>query len=441
MQQAETLKIKPPMAEPVKDKVWIDRIKTEVGEKKEPEKGLKHAWMALGDMVRDVRTASEMAKEKFRTETFGKDSEGDSALKYAMRGVMTAAVGAGMEVAMDSLWNDVWQGKMPFIERFQIGSGVAEKLNKLVANDDTPYRWKTRLAYLMKEGSQDLAIATVYNMLMTFRAQQLFPKVKPEHLFASLSVDAIEALLSQTLPKDMERKAAESQNEINKRIYSELDDRIGRLKQNGSWSKPEKYEIKIEDLNKKNIWSLGTQIADEVVEDILDEVKKRNKKVFYGERTKWYQDNEELLKDLRNRKKELFKQIDWQENIDWKSRLPDHERPFHINQIEQVIRSVTNLSNPVSNLGIAMIGDSILTLKENYKKVHDERIRKGGLPGKSVSMPKQDRDRGSGYKGQDKRPWEDRKDKVYYGKSQWQQREPPVKLEDMKEEELLEKFS
>ena len=53
-------------------------------------------------MSRDINTASKMAENEF---------DGDSALMYAARGLVSLGVGAGMEKAMDALWENVWQGK------------------------------------------------------------------------------------------------------------------------------------------------------------------------------------------------------------------------------------------------------------------------------------------------------------------------------------------
>lgn len=395
--------------------------------KEHGDAGLKKMWMDVKDWIQDVRTASTTASEKL---------DDHSPLIGAARAFINIGLGAGMEKSMDSLWEGIWQGKAPFIERFQIGSGVAEGLNKFVLDDHQgPYKWKARLAHLIKEGSEDVAIGTIYNMIMTFRAQQLFPKVEPKHLIASLSVDALEALMSPNVPHDMEREAIASNNAIKKAKFFDLDQQIGNLRKNGNWSQSQSYEINTDDLKIAE----DLKGSESTINSFIQEVRKNSPWMFKGDKTVWTQDNEAVINRLKKEKDDLEHSIDWK-TTDWEKAFPHPARKFYVNEIEHFVRSFTNLSNPVTDLGLAMLGDSVLTMKENLDAVRKARKAQGGAPGKKVNLPQADTRRNYS----DRKPYEKReygnkpsynKDKVYYGKSQWNN-----KPQDNIEEVLLEKF-
>ena len=159
--------------------------------KAQEKPSLKKLGTIVLDMSRDINTASKMAENEF---------DGDSALMYAARGLVSLGVGAGMEKAMDALWENVWQGKETLIDRFKVSSDVAKQLNSLALDTKQgAFNWKARLTHVIKEGTEDISIGAIYNMILGFRAQPLFTKVEPKHLIRSLSLDVLEALLSPSL--------------------------------------------------------------------------------------------------------------------------------------------------------------------------------------------------------------------------------------------------
>lgn len=83
---------------------------------------------------------------------------------------------------------------------------------------------------------------------------------------------------------------------------------------------------------------------------------------------------------------------------------------------------ILGLSNPATQLGADMITTAFSTLKRNYDEVQKARKEKGGMPGKKVEMPNSGGYGDRKYYG-NKREYGNKpqynKDKVYYGKSQW----------------------
>lgn len=371
MQPNETLKPKMP------------EVHVPLGTEKEAPQWLNKLGMAVADMGRDIATANDMAKDKF---------DGDSAFMHTIRGFMTVGVGAGMEAAMDSLWDSVWQGKKTFIERFEIGSGVAKKLNTFIDDpNQRSFNWKARLGYLIKEGSQDLSIATIYNMIMTFRNQNLFTKVQPEHLASSLTVDALEALLSPHLPETMKRQAQMSQNAIIDSQVANNKQQIGNLRRSGSWAEAENADKRFD------------LIPADMLNDLTNNI--RDGKV------KWHQDNQEDINKLidTNAKLASGKKSESELQID------------NTKGVEYFFRSFLNYSNPVTNLGFSMIGDGFRRFFVNIAAVKKVRKEKG-IVGKRVEMPREEKP----WQRRDKKDYgnrreydKDKKDKVYYGRSNW----------------------
>lgn len=424
MQQAETLKPKNPEPQkPGSTDEWYNRVKAQLeqnpgvekakaGEGKERgEKGpqwLQKLMTSVGDFGRDVMTANEMAKDKFERTAFS----------YGLQAVLTGGAGVGIEAALGPAWDSMWQGKKTFIERFEIAPSVAEKLNAFILDNSND--WKARVGYFIKEGSEDLAIAGIYNLLFTWRMQRLFKAVEPEHLASSLAIDALEALLSPKLPDDMRKIARESRNTMQMTINEKINRERRDLEQDyrNAEQRGKKYS-EVEYVMQAGSVMAGRHGGENAVIPAK-----------MGFKTKVEQTNQEELDEILG--KIQSKQGEIRDEIDVGVYSPEG--------LEKIIRPFIKYNNPVTNLAVAMFTDASVTLWINYRKVHKVRKEKGGLAGKSVYMPKQDRDRGSGYRGQDKRQWEDRKDKVYYGKSSWQQHDEPVKHDNTKEEELREKF-
>ena len=327
---------------------------------------LKKLGNKLGDIGRDVDTASKMASDKF---------DGDSALMRTARGFVTTGIGVGLEKSMNFVWDKVWQGDIPFYDKSKFGTGMAEAMNKFAQSSD----FNARMYYLIKEGTQDLSLAIFYNFL-AFRSQPLLPKVEPKHLLRSLTADAIEAFtkpISPNLPGAVKLEAQLSTNRILDAQINDLDEKIAFYAGRSHYDKH----------NETQVFPMG-----ELAEKLKDK-----KKILEGQ----------------------VKQID----------IPIEQTP-----VEKLIYKMVDVSNPVTMLGLDMIGSGITNLIRNFREVRKVRKEKGGLEGKKVAMPKKEgwKDRGSDRKPYEKREYN--KDKVYYGKSNWRdkklQEEYDLKVDD-----------
>lgn len=171
----------------------------------------------VGDVLRDVSTANQMAADKF---------DGDSALMRTARGFVTTGIGVGLEKSMNFVWDKVWQGDIPFYDKSKFGTGMAEAMNRFAQKSD----FNARVYHLMKEGTQDLSLAIFYNFL-AFRSQPLLPKAEPKHLLTALTTDAIEAFvkpISPNLPGQIQFEAQRGTNAIVTEQIEALDDRIAQ---------------------------------------------------------------------------------------------------------------------------------------------------------------------------------------------------------------------
>lgn len=77
-----------------------------------------------------------------------------------------------------------------------------------------------------------------------------------------------------------------------------------------------------------------------------------------------------------------------------------------------VVQVALNLSNPITWLGVDMVWSGATTLAKNFVEVRKVRTEKGGLPGKTVYMPKENKvyygnSRGNGRKREDYERTED----------------------------------
>lgn len=314
MQPTETLQTTPPIVEKMKvemgeKKGWVDRLKT-----------------SIGDTIRDVVTASEMAKDQF---------DGDSAILRVARGGMTVAIGLGLEKAIDTTWQQAFAGKIKIFHRPEVTID-AEALKKLEAIGLTKGKAGASFYYLVREGTKDLMIGLLYNGLAFF-SRPMLPSVEGKHLVASAAVNAVEALFEY----------------------------------------PQNIHL-----------------------DIYD------------------------TKGIRN------------DPID----LNDNKKPDSLVRIKgwttrNVLLTLLRGSNPPTQLGLGMMKDGWDRFRKNFKEVRRVRKEKGGLPGKSVHMPK-DEHRG---RREERRQHDHKDDKVYYGRSHWQQGSKKQGLRP--DEEALEKFS
>lgn len=334
---------------------------------------IKKLGNKLGDVVRDIDTASKMASDKF---------DGDSSLMRTARGFVTTGIGVGLEKSMNFVWDKVWQGDIPFYDKSKFGTGMAEAMNKFAQSSD----FNARMYYLIKEGTQDLSLAIFYNFL-AFRSQPLLPKAEPKHLLRALTADAIEAFtkpLSPNLPAQVQYEAQQSTNKI--------------------------LDAQINDLDEKIAFYAGRSYYDKANETQAFPMS-------------------EIAEKLKQRRGELEKQVD--QTV---KQIDPTVKPKLQGKVEEFIYKAVDISNPVTMLGIDMIGSGITSLIRNFREVRKVRSEKGGLEGKKVFMPKKEtwRDREGDRKPYEKREYN--KDKVYFGKSNWKdkklQEEYDLKVDD-----------
>lgn len=141
----------------------------------------------LADIVRDIGTANNMAKDKF---------EGNSALMQTAQGFVTGLVGVGLEYGTEQMWDRAWSNTGPIFDRFLYIGGATGKLQKLADNG------KSRLYYFIKEGTQDIAMGLLYNF-MAFKGQPIFKKMEFKHVFTALTADAAEAFARPGVPEEV----------------------------------------------------------------------------------------------------------------------------------------------------------------------------------------------------------------------------------------------
>jgi len=354
---------------------------------------LKGMWEKAGDVVRDIDTANKMAKDKF---------DGDSALMHVARGAVTTGVGAGLEKAMDYVWDKVWSGEIPFYDKAKFGEGMTKNLNMFARESDL----KARLTYFMKEGTQDLSVATFYNFL-AFRSQPILPKASAEHLVRSLGIDALEAAIAPTLPQDVRIQSLESD-------IGMLDTTIQQQRKDWQYLERTRVSSPVEKRGEGGQSKWVSQSSTLFPEDTKEALAKLNKTI--------------AAKLLKNRELTTMKDM-----------------RVEPTKLEDLFRTTTHLSNPVTLLGLEWMGAGFTSLVNNYKEVRKARKEKGGLQGKRVFMPKEDHGRRDDRKPWadkkpwqgDRKPWEDRRQpserrqpdqqpnadhRVYYGKGKSDQK-------------------
>lgn len=300
--------------------------------------------------------------------------DGDKPLLRFARGATSFGMGWLFEKATDDAFQAAFRGEGLLLGRPPIKIGESA-----VRQLDNLVKNHPRIYYFLREGSQDVVIAALNNSL-SFFTKSLVPSVEAKLLMWSLVADAGAAAVSNT--NDTLQGAVEAALVANEKQNEEL------------MRKVEKVQRKIPDKAVEKYMGALTGLVDRLEKE--------------GERIRDFWSDQPL--STPSRKKDLRKQI------------------------LGLVRGGLNLSNPVTLLGGEMMISSWVKFKENWDAVRKVRNEKGGLQGKTVYMPK-DEHRG---RYEDKRRWEDRKDKVYYGKSNWQQE--PKKQELTPEEELLEKF-
>jgi hypothetical protein len=266
---------------------------------------------AVAETVKDIREANDMAKRKF---------DGDSALMRVARGALTGSVGAGLELATDDMFSKAWRGEGPIFERFIMGENTGKKLAKL--SEQHP-----RLSHFIKEGTQDVALAALYNFI-AYRSQPIFTQVESPHVLRSLAADALEAGFIKTIPDEM-KTAASAINQPKTDRWQQQRRRFRRPKQ-------KKYPM-------------GGEGAEMMMNEFF-------KKKPTGE---------------NNAKRVTGKNTD----------TPMSER-------QGSLGNVFNLSNPVTQLGLEMVWSGMTTFAKNFSELRKARKVNEWSGGKAASSPK-----------------------------------------------------
>lgn len=381
MQASETLKphfterinnpnLPTPEAGPKKEKNWVEKI-----------------GVAVVDTFRDIGTANQMAKDTF---------DGSSALMQAAKGATTTLVGVGLEKAMDEYFTGVMAGSEPLINRTpaKFGKSFREGLDALKDTDP-------RMHQFVVQTAKDLMVGGAYNGLAFF-TRPLLESAKAEHLVGSLLVNAADAWGTKDPdgPK-LNKHSIEHRDSLNRQKepwvkqrdeamspYVESDKVI-----NGGPYDPYKYE---QPKKVKSIFAEQNLRLSENYEQYQKDYDAAQKS-FNEAVTKIL----ELDKELANSPVREDKSLAWQ----------------------TFLRQYTTYSNPATLLGLNMVGQSMMTMKENFLKVRKIRKEKG-IKGKAVEMPKkggwQDRGDRGGFQPRtgdrrEQHKWQDKK--VYYGQS------------------------
>lgn len=299
--------------------------------------------------------ALDMGRDIVTANRMAKDKfDGNSALMQAAKGATTTLVGVGLEKAMEEYFEGVMKGQEPLVSRTP--SKFGEGFRSVLSSLE---KTSPRLHHFFVQSAKDLVVGGAYNGLAFF-TRPLLESAKAEHLVGSLAVNASEAFLTKGFETPKQRADA-------------LQHRADLLK--------------------------AKQTAKDVIAESLkiqtDESVLKKSYAFF--------EIGKINQDLRTLTIPEDTTLPWQ----------------------NFLRQYTAFSNPATLLGLSMVGESAMALKENFQAVRKIRKEKG-IRGKSVDMPKkggwQDRGDRGGYRnqGNDRREqhkWQDKKDTVYYGRS------------------------
>lgn len=252
--------------------------------------------VAVAETVKDIRDANDMAKRKF---------DGDSALMRVARGALTGAVGAGLELATDDMFSKAWRGEGPIFERFIMGENTGKKLAKL--SEQHP-----RISHFVKEGTQDVALAALYNFI-AYRSQPIFTQVESPHVLRSLTADALEAGFINSIPAEM-KTAVSAINQPKVDRWQHQRRRFRRPKQ-------KKYPLGGE----------GSEM---------------------------------MMNDFFKKKPSADMQA---------ARISGKNTPGTVPERQGVLGNVFNLSNPVTQLGLEMVWSGMTTFAKNFSELRKTR--------------------------------------------------------------------
>ena len=276
---------------------------------------------------------------------------------------------------------------------------MAKKMNDFATKSDK----NARLTYFIKEGTQDLSLSLLYNW-MAFRSQPILPKTGPEHLLRTLGVDALEAFALPNIPQAVRDQVKQNQLKMAEARYKDLRREFGDVDR----IKETKKVVHFPEPPDRGDRRYSTH----------DLPEPKPKPITEFVTTHQFQlDLDDLDNEIRKVKRE---------RNDLRSYKPQY--PEVAGKVEQVFRSVGDLSNPITQLGTEWMITGLANLVKNYREVRKVRGQKGGLEGKKVFMPKSEEHRyqGNRYQSSDRRneyakrqdyDRHDKHDRVYYGRS------------------------
>lgn len=150
---------------------------------------------AVGDMRRDIDTASNMAKDKF---------DGDDALLRIGRGGLTTLIGYSLENAIRNTFDKGFQGLDRFLERPPIK--IDPQALTALENAGTKF---PPLYHFAREGARDILTGVIFNGLAFF-SRPMLPSIEGKHLVRSAFVNALESVIEDptVIRENIEQAAA-----------------------------------------------------------------------------------------------------------------------------------------------------------------------------------------------------------------------------------------
>lgn len=420
---------------PIEDE-WYDKVKktleqnvtketnTVPGKKEKEKRGAVEKIMtSVDDMIGDIVLANEMAKVKF---------DGDSALMHAARGGTTALIGLGLGTAFDNVLSKSADRGVMFLSRLQlpIDQDLANRLKTL--EQDHP-----RIRYFAESASKNLMVGLGYNTIAYF-SRPMLPSIEPKHLISSLVISGVDAAGPKgiehivthpkvTDPRDQERMAKLWEQQI-----ADKKTAIEKMPKTAEAAASLARQEMIEELERterriRNDWEDAFEEGKLTYEQIKEklppiltssDIDKRKQEFAAAASAKGeaaMSRRKALIKELKQLQKTL---------VGIKAPVEQIEEPdTSASQLKHTIQNFVRSANPAVLLGMNWMIESVLTVRENTAQIRDIRKSKGGLPGQKVYIPQKENRREYGNKPSYN------KDKVYYGKSDWN------KLNKQQEEE------
>lgn len=292
-----------------------------VSEVKTAEAGLfSRLGLAVGELVRDVREANNRAKKKLE----------ETATSHVMRGLLTGFIGGGLELATDQMFDKAWRGEGPIWERFVMSPDTGRRLARYAERHP-------RMAHLVKEVTQSIGIAALYNFF-AFRSGQIFDQVGAENVLRSVYANAFEAAVLPSIPQEMKKVSQElKQPPYTVKTYS-----IKSPRRSGEQFVPKKPS------------GGGYLSADQMMSQW--EAYKKKGAMDYVTRTIY----------------------------ETQFRQPGGAMP----EREGIVGTLFNFANPVTDMAVTMVWEGISTFAENYKDIQKTKKLKRWSGGKAQPVRK-----------------------------------------------------